>query len=381
MQVSDDPKTYEPRRSGPWYVIGWVCALSLTVAAAGGLVLARESRLASETKQVDAALARGPRVLVTPVRLSPRARAISLPATVRGYIETPIYAKIPGYLKTIRVDKGDRVRKGEVIAILESPETDKQVSDARANYWLQKVTDDRNQYLVKEGVIPQQTADDSHAAMLQARDSYEQLRAMQAYEIVRAPYDGVVTARYVDPGALIPQVTSPSSGATPIISMATLKPVRVYANVPQNLAPFVRDGDPADLTVVDYPRRVFEGIVTRHPHALVTDTRTMLVEVDLPNKDLALYPGMYGTLKLKVAVPPGVPMVPDDALVFRGGKVYVPVVEGNRLHLARVSLGYDNGIEVEVRSGISDNAMVAVNVGQAARDGEPVRPMKLASYR
>jgi RND family efflux transporter MFP subunit len=358
-----------------------VCALLLTAAAAGGLVLARESRLASEKKQVAAALALGPRVLVTAVKLSPRMREISLPATVRGYIETPIYAKIPGYLKTIRVDKGDRVRKGEVIAILESPETDKQVSDARANYWLQKVTDERNQYLAKEGVIPQQTADDSHAAMLQARDSYEQLRAMQAYEIVRAPYDGVVTARYVDPGALIPQVTSPSSGATPIISMATLKPVRVYANVPQNLAPFVRDGDPADLTVADYPRRVFEGIVTRHPHALVTDTRTMLVEVDLPNRDVALYPGMYGTLKLKVDVPPGVPMVPDDALVFRDGKVYVPVVEGNRLHLAQVTLGYDNGLEVEVRSGISDNAMVAVNVGQAARDGQRVRPMKLASYR
>jgi RND family efflux transporter MFP subunit len=381
MQATDDPKAYEPRRSGLRYVIGWVCAVVLAAAASGGLVLARESRLAGQRTQLEQRLALGPRVLVTPVKYSPRARDINLPANVRGYIETPVYAKIAGYLKTIRVDKGDRARKGEVIAILESPEIDKQVSDARASYWLQKVTDDRNQSLVRSGVIPQQTADDSHAAMLQARDSYEQLRAMQAYEVIRAPYDGFVTARYVDPGALIPQVTSPSSGATPIISMATLRPVRVYADVPQNLAPFIKDGDPAELTVADYPRRVFEGTVTRHPHALVTDTRTMLVEVDLPNKDLALYPGMYGTLKLKVSVPEGVPMVPDDALVFRNGKVYVPVVRNDRLYLTEVTLGYDNGLEVEIRSGISGHAMVAINVGQTARDGEPVRPVVLAAER
>lgn len=381
MEVTDDPKTYQPRRPGPRYLIGWVCALLLTVAASGGLVLAREGRLVTQAKQIEAGLALGPRVLVTRVTFSPRARTISLPASIHGYIETPIYAKIPGYMKTIRVDKGDRVRKGEVIAILDSPETDKQVSDARANYWLQKVTDDRNQVLANQGVIAQQSADDSHAAMLQARDTYGQLRAMQAYEVVRAPYDGVVTARYVDPGALIPQATSPSSSATPIILMATLEPVRVYADVPQNIATFIKDGDPADLTVTDYPKRIFEGTVTRHPHALVPDTRTMLAEVDLPNKDLTLFPGMYGTLKFKVSVPLGAPMVPDDALVFRDGKVYAPVVEHGRLHLTEVTLGYDNGREVEITSGISRNAMIAVNVGQSARDGERVRPMELSSSR
>ena len=225
-------------------------------------------------------------------------RRISLPASIHGYIETPIYAKTAGYLKAIYVDKGDRIHKGEVLAVLDSPELDKQVADAKANYWLQKVTDARNQTLVAQQVIPQQTADDSHAAMLQTRAAYEQLLALQSYEVIRAETDGIITARDVDPGALIPQATSPGS-STPIVELATLHPLRVYADVPQDLAAFVKDGDPASVSVTQYPDRSFSGTVTRHPDALTPDTRTMRVEVDLPNKDSALYPGMYATLTLE----------------------------------------------------------------------------------
>jgi membrane fusion protein, multidrug efflux system len=112
-----------------------------------------------------------------PVRLAPHERRIPLPASIHGYIETSLYAKTPGYLKAIYVDKGDRVDNGEVLAVLKSPELDKQVVDAKANYWLQNVTDARNQQLVVDQVIRQQTADDSHAAMLQAKAAYEQLVA------------------------------------------------------------------------------------------------------------------------------------------------------------------------------------------------------------
>jgi multidrug efflux pump subunit AcrA (membrane-fusion protein) len=121
-----------------------------------------------------------------------RDRSIPIPGSVHGYIETPIYAKTPGYLKAIYVDKGDRVRKGQVLAVLESPELDKQVADAKANYWLQKVTDVRNQKLVAEEVIPQQSADNSHAALLQAKAAYEQLVALQSYEVIRAETDGII---------------------------------------------------------------------------------------------------------------------------------------------------------------------------------------------
>ena len=133
-------------------------------------------------------------MLVEPIHPSESAREYNIPITVRGYVETPVYAKIPGYLKTIYVDKGDRVKKGQVIAILESPETDKEVADALANYKLQEVTYDRYKYLVKEQVVAQQTADNWHASMLQAQAYYQQNLAMQAYEVVRAPVDGIITA-------------------------------------------------------------------------------------------------------------------------------------------------------------------------------------------
>jgi RND family efflux transporter MFP subunit len=278
-------------------------------------------------------------------------------------------------MKTINVDKGDHVKAGQIIALLESPETDKQVFDARSYYWLQAVTDRRNQELVRQEVIPQQTADTSHATMLQAKAVYEQELAMQQYEVVRAPYDGIVTARYVDPGALIPQSTTPSSTTTnsPIIAMATLAPLRVYAYVPQSLSPFIKDGDPANITVTEFPNRNYSGTVTRHPNALDQATRTMLVEVDLPNEDRSLYPGMYADLKMTARVTVAGITVPDDALVFRNDKIYLPVVRNNRLSLVEVTLGHDNGYNVEVSGDLRPGEVVAINVGQAARDGEPVQ--------
>jgi len=317
-------------------------------------------------------------VLVTEVRPSPRNRSLDLPGEIHGYVETPVYAKIPGYLKSIRVDKGDRVKQGEVIATLTSPETERQVANALAGYQLALITDRRNQELLREGVIAKQAADDSRSAMLQAKASYEQLVATLAYTVITAPFSGVVTARYVDPGKLIAQSTGGTATETPIIAMATLSPVRVYSNVPQSVAPFIKDGDPAIVTVTDYPQRLFEGAITRHPSALDQATRTMLVEIDLPNLDLALYPGMYARVQFQVAIVADVPVVPDDALIFRNGKPFVPVVHGNRLHLAPVELGYDDGINVQIRHGVAIGDLVAVNVGQSAREGETVQPVREA---
>ncbi len=306
---------------------------------------------------------------------APASRAIELPGNTHGYVETPVYAKIAGYLKEIKVDKGDRVKRGQVIARLESPELDQEVADARAKYEIARLTDRRNQQLQRQKVIAQQAADESRAAMLSAQAALRQLEAMRAYKIITAPFDGMVTQRYVDPGTLVPQTTTPASGATPIVSMATLKPLRVYADVPQSVAPFIRNGDPASVAVAEFPRREFRGTVTRHPEALNSVTRTMLVEIDLPNDDLTLYPGMYARVSFTVAMPAGVPRVPDDALVFRDGKVFVPIVRDNRLRLAEVTLGYDDGQMVEIRQGIAPGELVAIDVGQAARDGAPVQPI------
>src|SRR5579862_2051338 len=195
----------DQRRSGRLLAITLFAAVFLAVSISGGFVFARQQLLQRQTTQLAQTAALGPHVLVTQVAGGGASRTIELPASVHGYIETPVYAKVAGYMKTINVDKGDHVKAGEVIALIESPETDKEVADARSYYWLQNVTDVRNQELVRQQVIPQQTADDSHSAMLQAKAAYQQQLAMQEYEVVRAPFDGIVTARYVDPGTLIPQ--------------------------------------------------------------------------------------------------------------------------------------------------------------------------------
>jgi RND family efflux transporter MFP subunit len=306
-------------------------------------------------------------------------RDITLPATTRGLDETDIYAKVPGYIKILLVDKGDHIRAGELIATIESPETDQQVRNALAAYRIAKITDDRNQVLVGQAVIPQQTADESRAMMLQTKATLQQSIALQAYERVTAPFDGIVTERYVDPGHLVPQATTSTSLADAIIAVAQMKPLRVFSYVPQNIALFIRNGDGATITVNEFPRRKFTGAITRHPEALSPDSRTMLVEVDLPNTDEALFPGMYGSAEFVVSIPAGAPLVPDEALIFRDGKVFVPVVKDNVLHLTQVQLGYDNGVAVEVAAGIDPDAVVALNVGQSAHEGEAVQPVRQAA--
>jgi membrane fusion protein, multidrug efflux system len=293
---------------------------------------------------------------------------------VRGYAETPLYAKIPGYLQSIAVDKGDRVTQGQVLAVLDSPEIDQQVADARANYDLQTITNERNQELFRQGIVARQMADEARSAMLRAKAALEQLQATQAYKTIRAPFAGIVIARTVDPGALIPQVTT-TSGGTPMLTLATVSPVRVYADVPQSVTPYIQIGDPAVITVTEYAGREFTGTVTRRTEALQPATRTMLIEVDVPNEDAALYPGMYAQVAFTVALRGGAPQVPADALIFRGGKVYVPVVHDNRLTLSEVALGYDDGRLVEVTAGVGPDDLIALNVGQAVRDGEVVQPI------
>jgi membrane fusion protein, multidrug efflux system len=356
-------------------VVFWLVAVLAVCAASGGLVVGRTQRLEKERSEREKSLARGPRVLVMPVEHGQAQRHIELPASLHGYIETRIYAKTAGYLNTIRVDKGDRVKKGEVLAELEAPELDKQVANMKADYDIKALTDRRDRIVAEAGGLSRQEADVAHADAVQALAMLEQYKALQAYKIIVAPADGVITARYADPGALIPQSTS-STGGTPIVSLATLQPIRVYAEVPQPLTPYVKDGDPAVLTVQQYPRRKFEGTITRHPEALAADTRTMQIEVDLPNADSALLPGMYGTLRITVSQP-DVPRVLDDSLVFRDNKVYVPTVRDDRLHLAEVTLGFDDGRHVEITQGISNDDVVAVNLGQGVRDGEAVQPIEV----
>jgi membrane fusion protein (multidrug efflux system) len=375
----DDPKNYQPPRAGRAYVPGLIAGVIVVVALTAGLVMGHDVVLRRQTTQLADASAQGNNILVEKVGRMPQSRSLDLPASIHGYIETAIYAKVPGYMKTIAVDKGDRIRTGQPLAVLESPETDQAVANARANYKIAQITDDRYQLLVRQAVIPQQSADQTHATMLQDLATLKQEIALQSYEIIRSPVDGIVTARYVDPGALIPQTTTPVTAATPIVAVATLSPLRVYAYIPQSTALFIHDGDPVNITVDERPNVVYHGPIIRHPDALDETSRTMLAEVDLPNTDRSLYPGMYARMSMKVATRQNGPMVRDDALIFRDGKIYVPVVRGNELRLVTVTLGYDNGLNVVVHGDINDDDLVGLNLGQAVENGERVHPMQTAA--
>ena len=375
MEPNEHNTQLVPRKPGVLFYLGWLFAIVVVLLTVVGLLLARQSRLKQQSAELQQQAQLGRRVIVQPVLHTPANSTIKLPATIHGYTETPVYAKVAGYLKTIRVDKGDRVTKGQVLAELESPELDQQVANARATYDVDVVNDKRYQQLAREGVVAQQTADDTHAAMLAAKATLDQTLALEDYKLIRAPFAGVVTARYTDPGALIPQATG-STANTPILALATLSPLRVYAEVPQDTAPFIHDGDAASISVTDYPGRTFSGKVTRHPAALDPATRTMLAEIDLPNAGNVLYPGMYAEVTIQTRTPVHSLMVPDDALIFREGKPFVPVVRDNKLRLVPVQLGHDTGVNVEVEGDIHPDDVVALSVGQAARDGETVQPIK-----
>jgi multidrug efflux pump subunit AcrA (membrane-fusion protein) len=385
--VRSSQESGNERKPGRLLAVALFGAVFVAFTVSGGFVLARQQLIQRQTTQLTQTAALGPHVLVTQLSGGGASRTIELPASIHGYIETPVYAKVPGYMKTINIDKGDHVKAGEVIAIIESPETDKQVADARSFYWIQNITDVRNQELVRQQVVPQQTADQTHSAMLQAKALYQQELALPGYEVVRAPFDGIVTARFVDPGTLIPAATAPVSAtvsantttistSTPIVSLASQAPLRIYAFVPQTFSSLIKDGDPATVTVVDYPNRKFTGTVTRHPEALDQVTRTMQVEVDLANQDRSLFPGMYANMKMTAHVTVSNLTAPDDALIFRNDKVYLPVVRNNHLKLVEVTLGHDDGYTVEVSGDLRPGEQIAVNVGEAARDGEPVQPVE-----
>jgi multidrug efflux system membrane fusion protein len=367
------------------FFIAWTLGALAVLGVTVGIVLARERFMRSQQALRMAQVQLGPRVLVKRLSFTEQGRVVKLPAEIHGYLETPIYAKVSGFVQKMLVDKGDWVKQGQLLAIIEAPELNKQLANALASYKIMKITNDRYQALVRNQVISQQDADQAEANYLQAKATLQQLRDITRYEEVRAPYAGMISARNVDPGVLVAQSSSAASSAplvaataaspTPLLTLALLDTVRVYAYMPQSSATYIKDGDPAVVTVAEYPGRTYKGVVTRHPAALMSATRTMLVEVDLANKDHSLLPGMYAEMAVQVSVPKRVPRVPDDILIFNNGKVFVPTVDQNRIHLAEVTLGYDDGRAVEVTQGLSGQELLAMNVGQSAREGERVQPI------
>jgi multidrug efflux pump subunit AcrA (membrane-fusion protein) len=314
-------------------------------------------------------------------------RSITLPGDLVGYYQASLYGKVSGYLKSISVDKGDTVKSGQVLAEIEVPELEQRLRRARANLEVKQRTFERLQRVWNSDkrLVAREDVDIAEGQYEQAKAEVEELEALVSYTRIVAPFDGVITGRFVDPGALIQVsgsssesaegVTGPSrAGVSPVVSLAELNKLRVYVYVPEAETSLIRAGMPATLTLREFPGRTFTGTITRFSKALDLSTRTMLTEVDLDNPKRELYPGMYADVTLELARHPNAIQVPATAVGTVKGKSFVYAVKDAQLARVPVTTGLSTPNRIEILSGLSGNEQVVKNFSPALVEGERVQP-------
>ena len=355
--------------------IGTIVLVLVALIGVVALALGRRGAEAKERQARAVAQDNGPVVRLAPVELSNAERTLGIPGEVRAWNQATLYSKVAGYVREVLVDKGARVKKGDLLARLESPETDQQVLGARADVQLKNVQAERARKLRPQGFIAQQDLDNAESALQVSRATLQQLLALQSYEQVRAPFDGVVIARYVDPGALVAAGTASNQAVQPLFDFADMRTVRVQVYVGQDDAADIHPGSPVSIALPDDPGHPIEAKVTRTAQGIDARTRTMLVEVDVPNEPVRLYPGSYVNVKIRF---PGkrTPLVPGDALAWRGDAVYVAKLDPeSRVRLVRIQPGEDDGRRVQVLSGLQGGEQVVLNPSAELSDGDKVQPL------
>jgi membrane fusion protein (multidrug efflux system) len=325
-----------------------------------------------------------PTVLVVRPQRGAATRTITLPGDLVGYYQTTLYSKVTGYLQQISVDKGDWVHKGQVLASIEVPELNDKLQRERAQLAIRKLTYERLKGVADtdKRLVAQQQVDVARSQYEEAEASVKELATMVGYTQIVAPFGGVITARFVDPGALIrasgggPQ-QQPGQGdkgsATPVLSMAMIDELRVYVYVPEEDVGMIRRGTPATLTLKEYPGRIFKGDLTRFATSLDLSTRTMLTEIDVKNPDHQLYPGMYANVTLELERHADALKLPPSAVSGQGAHGHVFVVRQNRLEKVPVSIGIRTGSYVEIKSGLNESDQVVSHFTPALYGGEAVR--------
>jgi RND family efflux transporter MFP subunit len=288
-----------------------------------------------------------------------------------------LYAKVPGYLKQMNVDKGDKVVKGQLLAVLDAPEVEQQFQQAEADYKIKSLTYGRLLKVWKENpdVIAKQDLDVAQAAAEGAKHLMENRRTMYEYTSVEAPFSGTITARFADPGTMIQSGAGSATQAAPLYTLMDLEKVRVYVNVPQEAAFLAKPGVPATFTLKELPDRPLHGAITRTTEALDPGTRTLLVEIDMPNEQRLLQPGMFVSVTLELERHPQALSLPPGAIARTAGgsQPTVFVVKDGVAIAKAVKTGIDDGSGIEIGEGISAEDEVVV-VGKAGlKDGASVR--------
>ena len=372
-----------------------IAIIALAVVAAvvmAGLIPRWKATAALRNQTRDLAI---PSVTVMHPKLGTPQNEVILPGNIQAFEDSPIYARTNGYLKKWYVDIGARVKTGQLLADIETPEVDQQLDQARAdlntaqaNYQLSQITAQRYQDLLSTDSVSKQDVDnavgDFHAkkAMVDsAQSNVKRLEELQSFEKIYAPFEGVITARNTDVGHLIN--SGAGAPATELFHMAAIRQLRVYVSVPQQYSPAAKPGLSADLTLQEFPGRRFKGTLVRTAGAIDITSRTLLVEVDVDNASGELLPGSYAEVHLKVGSGPPALIVPVGALIFRSegseGLQVGIVQNGDRAQLVKIGLGRDLGSEVEVTSGLSPDDSVIVNPPDSLVPGETVRVIAAAS--
>jgi len=358
----------------------------LTVCAALAIVSGLHSRLRAETRLRASAQASAiPYVDVVSPKASGDADEIALPGSTSAFNDTPIYARTSGYVKHWYVDIGAGVKKGQLLATIETPELDQQLQQARAdlenaeaNLQLATTTAARWQHLLETDSVSHQETDqavsDLHskqALVNSGKANVERLEQLQAFERVTAPFDGVVTARNTDIGALVQ--AGDNSGPKELFHLAAIQTLRVYVAVPEIYAAFVKNGEQAKLTIDALPGETLTGTIVRNADAIDATSRTLNVEVDVANPTGHLLPGAYAFVHLRVPPHPGSVTIPSNALLFRGEGLRAGVVRNGHVELTPISIGQDYGSTVEVISGLSARDTVIVNPSDSLANGAAVQ--------
>ena len=392
-------------------------ALFLMAATVGLIVLGvlprltQHAALASEAKEIDTG-----EISVNTVVLKPASSVneVTFPASMQAIQEAPIYARTDGYLKSRKVDIGDHVHAGQVLAEIESPEVIQQLAQARASQahavaaaaqaraalkqsqskmQLAQVTLERWKKLVAEGVVSKQDSDekqstydastadvDALASSVKAADTditaqqanVRRLEELESFQRVTAPFEGVITARNVDPGALI--TAGSSSSNRELFRIAKTDQLRIFVNVPQVNAAAVHTGDTADIRVGEFANRNFPGIIARTADSLDPSSRTLLTEIHVPNGKHELRPGMFASVKFAFKGGGASVVAPASVFVFRADGPHVALVDAaHKIHFAKVVPGRDYGAMMEIVSGVNPGERAVVNPSDDLAEGAQVR--------
>jgi RND family efflux transporter MFP subunit len=365
-----------------WLVLAIALAAILGILAWGiwSRVSARKT-LKAETAQIAITSVS----VISPKQTAP-AQELVLPGNVQPFITSPIYARTNGYLKKWCFDIGAHVKQGQLLAVIETPEVDQQLQQARsnlltaqANLELASITKNRYQGLLKSNAVSQQDADNAagtynaNKAIVEAdKAAVEQYAALVSFEKIYTPFDGVITARNTDIGDLI---SSGSAGGvnTDLFHIAQPGTLRVYVNVPEEYSQGVRVGMTADLSLAEFPGRKFQGKLVRTAEAINQTTRTLLIEVDVANPSGTLLTGSYAEVHLNIPTQASTFLLPVNTLIFRSEGLHVGVVKDGKVVLTAVTPGHDFGNQIEVVAGLNANDQVIVNPPDSIVHGQQVQ--------